>query len=141
MAANRLLRNFGQTNTEVARLDDGSPNWPQGVVGSISHSGNCVFVAIARQKDVKALGIDVETIISPDAHNEIGNAYLNENGMSLMGKRKALASTIRFSAKESLFKCVYPITKRHFGFEDAEVTSRDYQACRLSIRLVRSLSK
>jgi enterobactin synthetase component D len=139
VAASRLLRNFGETNTQLARLDDGSPDWPPGIVGSISHSANCIFIAIARREDVRALGIDVETVISPEVRSEIGSVYMNKNEMSLMGD-EGLAPTICFFAKESLFKCIYPITKRYFGYEDAEVTSLDYQACRPSIRLVSSLS-
>jgi enterobactin synthetase component D len=140
-SARRLLRTFGFANAEITRNPDRSPGWPTGIVGSIAHSERYVFVAVARQDDVRGLGIDVETIISPEIHNEIGSVFLNNDEMSLVGNvDRPLASTICFSAKEALFKCLYPLVGRIFDFKDAEVTKLDYLTGELSIRLISAIS-
>jgi 4'-phosphopantetheinyl transferase EntD len=48
------------------------------------------------------------------------------------------AATLVFSAKETLYKCLFPAVKRYFDFKEAELVSAD--AGRFSIRLLVSLT-
>lgn len=90
---------------------------------------------------MKGLGIDVETIMSRQLHDEIGPVYLNDAEMALVETAELpLASTICFSAKEALFKGIYPLIGRFFDFKDAAVARLDYASRRLSIRLTNTLS-
>lgn len=101
------------------------PLWPNGMIGSISHSNQLVFVTI-RPKGCGAdsMGIDIE--------------YLHQDSKSMMAinacfthKERALLEQfengliIGFSMKESLFKCLNPIVGIFFDFLDAEITYID----------------
>src|SRR5688500_4932672 len=46
----------------VPRGEHGQPLWPPGIVGSISHTGDVVWAAVARRRHAAGLGIDVERI-------------------------------------------------------------------------------
>jgi 4'-phosphopantetheinyl transferase EntD len=49
--------------------------------------------------------------------------------------------TLIFSAKESLFKALYPTVHRYFDFIDAEVATLDLHAASLTLCLNTSLSE
>ena len=40
----------------------------------------------------------------------------------------ALETTLFFSAKESFYKCQYPLTQEWVGFQDVEITRTDHQS-------------
>jgi 4'-phosphopantetheinyl transferase EntD len=69
--ARRALRELGVQEPSIPRGDDGAPIWPEGFVGSISHTmdGERVFAvaAVARVCDLLAVGIDVEAPARPPA--------------------------------------------------------------------------
>jgi enterobactin synthetase component D len=138
----RLLERLGAAQTAIGAAADRAPVWPRFYVGSISHSDSLVFVAVARQSEVAALGIDVEPILSRDALSETAPILFNPRELALIDAAPdaAAAATIVFSAKEALFKCLYPLTRRFFSFEDAEILRIDDRAGRLSIRLLTALS-
>jgi enterobactin synthetase component D len=142
ISAKRLLASLGLANADIPANADRSPAWPAGFVGSIAHTDTLVFVAVARQKDLRGLGIDVEPIVSDHLHSEIGSVYLNRAEMSLVRATTniALASTICFSAKEAFFKAVYPLARRFFDFMDAEVVSLSFESGDISILLTSTLS-
>jgi 4'-phosphopantetheinyl transferase EntD len=48
-------------------------------------------------------------------------------------------SSLCFSAKESFFKCLYPLTGVWFDFRDAEIASFDADLQLLQMRLLRDL--
>jgi len=90
-------------------------------VGSISHVGNYASAVVARASDLQALGIDLEIRAPLEASlikllcrpEEI--AWLDQCATA-----DALAKII-FSAKESLFKCVWPTLRRFIDFQDIEI--------------------
>ncbi len=101
------------------RREDGLPCWPEGHLGSITHcSGLCLAVA-ARQTAIIRLGCDAE----PNKELPLGIAP-----QVLLPKERAaqavsdLPDTLWFSAKEAVFKAVYPSVRHFFGFEEATVT-------------------
>jgi 4'-phosphopantetheinyl transferase EntD len=103
----------------------GTPGWPDGLVGSMTHCDGYRAAALARAADVVALGIDAEP-----------NAPLPEGVLdviSLPTERRWIAKLsasdtdvnwgrLLFSIKESIFKTWYPRTRHELGFEEAEVT-------------------
>jgi len=75
-----------------------------------------------------SIGIDAEAIIQPETTVEIDDLYLNERERSLRGSveiNHQTFSSLCFSAKESFFKCLYPLTGIWFDFQDAEIASLD----------------
>lgn len=101
----------------------GEPLWPAGVRGSISHSG-CQAMAICRENGLT--GIDCETIINEAEARDIQDGAIDRHEAALLansGYPFALAFTLVFSAKESLFKALYPQVQAWMGFDSARVTA------------------
>ncbi|KDO02300.1 phosphopantetheinyltransferase component of enterobactin synthase multienzyme complex [Rickettsia tamurae subsp. buchneri] len=123
----------------------GRPVWPDNVVGSITHTDDIVIAGVAKSEKYVSIGIDLEKII--DSSDII--ASLEQS--ILVGKEKALISKMDktkyimclylfFSFKESLYKCLKPITKKMFSFEAAEVIYVNYKNRIAHIRLVEDLN-
>lgn len=97
------------------------PIWPDGFVGSISHTRGLVAVAVAPADMARGIGIDIERRHS--VSQDIAGQILT--GPELDRHDEApeldLATTI-FSAKETVYKTTNPITETWLGFEDATVT-------------------
>ncbi|MCU6359842.1 enterobactin synthase subunit EntD [Enterobacter quasiroggenkampii] len=102
----------------------GEPLWPEGVSGSITHSGTQAMAVAVRHPDA-LVGIDCEAILPDREAREIQDGIIDaQEAMSLTrsGYPFALALTLAFSAKESLFKALYPRVKIYMGFDCARVT-------------------
>ena len=95
--------------------------WPADVVGAISHSGGRAVALVGRASDHAGLGIDLETIAP---HDGIAALVLGPDEMARLGAvPDALTLTLAFSAKESLFKALYPRVRWIFGFDAAALLS------------------
>ena len=102
----------------------GEPLWPEGVSGSITHSGTQAMAVAVRYPDA-LVGIDCEAILPDREAREIQDGIIDaQEAMCLTrsGYPFALALTLAFSAKESLFKAFFPQVKTFMGFEWARVT-------------------
>jgi enterobactin synthetase component D len=141
--AAEILSDLGCQLGTVNKSSDGSPIWPNGFVGSITHADNLVGVAIASAKSVRSIGIDLESVLPDSIAKEIEPVCLLSSEVALcaaMNFDRTIFNTICFSAKEAFFKCVYPLVDIFFDFHDAEIQRIDVAANRLSICLLRSLS-
>jgi enterobactin synthetase component D len=101
-----------------------APCWPEGVAGSITHSGNQVFCLLSKKNN--GIGIDYEEIISGERATDIQRSIVSEEEVSLFGEvssdyNKVL--TLAFSAKESVFKALYFSVKKYFDFLDVTIIS------------------
>ena len=102
---------------------NGEPLWPAEFSGSISHSGSQA-IAICREKGI--VGIDCEAIIDEREAREIQDGVIDTLEAQLLsdsGLPFDLAFTLVFSAKESLFKALFPQVQAWMGFESARVTA------------------
>jgi enterobactin synthetase component D len=118
-ALRTLLPGFSGT---VPINPDRDPRWPAGIVGSLTHSGTIAAAAVARASDALGLGIDVEAIISPDTVKSVQRLIASAGeGPAPKGYTDELYATLLFSAKEAVFKCLFPIARRPFFFEHARV--------------------
>lgn len=96
------------------------PLWPEGVVGSITHTQGYASALVARRNKVRAVGLDSETWIKPGSVACIRPQILTTSE----GHAEQLQLfesplhylTLVFSAKESLFKCLFPLVNRFFDF-------------------------
>jgi len=141
--AAELLAELGSRETSVGMAADRSPVWPQGYVGSITHTDDLLGVAVARRKDFRSIGIDAEAIIQPETELEIDDLCMSERERSLRDSVEIdhqTFSSLCFSAKESFFKCLYPLTGVWFDFQDAEIASFDPDLQLLQMRLLRDLA-
>lgn len=127
----------------VASNPDRSPIWPEGYVGSITHTDGYVSVVVALTSDVRAIGIDSEKIISVEIVNDIKDLVASETEQALCTNisQEQLFYTLVFSAKESVFKALYPTVKRIFDFTDVHFMGLDMTAGKFRIRLLIDLCK
>src|ERR1700724_4150321 len=127
--AEEALQRLGAGSTHVAMAEDRAPIWPDGVVGSITHTGNFAAAAVAWAADIAGLGIDSEQIIDPTAAHDIADiCMVDEAGLfkAVHGRSFCEFCTLVFSAKESVFKCLFPLTRKFLEFSDVRITSVDW---------------
>lgn len=102
------------------------PLWPPGVVGSITHTHDYAAAIVAPRSKVRALGLDSETWIDPGSVEHVSELILTireEYTDHLhMFDSPLHYLTLVFSAKESLFKCLFPLVNRFFDFHAAVIT-------------------
>lgn len=118
----------------------GEPLWPEGVSGSITHSGTQAMAVVTREQRA-LIGIDCETILSENEAREIKDGIIDvqeEPVLLSAGSPFALALTLTFSAKESLFKALFPQVQSYMGFDSARVTVLDAKT--LTLALTRSIA-
>ncbi len=123
----------------LPRDADGCPVWPEGLVGSISHTDAFATAAVAPAGVARGLGVDVESTISREAADEVARLVASEDERRRVAEAAGLnwleSLTVIFSAKESLFKALYPLTRRHFDYLDCAVVRLDSRKRRFAIRL------
>ncbi|MCZ6571267.1 MAG: 4'-phosphopantetheinyl transferase superfamily protein [Deltaproteobacteria bacterium] len=122
--ARELLARLGVHGLPILSGDDRSPIWPEGIVGSISHTRTLCTVAVALRSDVLAIGIDLEhdESIGPELWRSIcAREELFWIGQRPAEEQGALVRLI-FSAKECVYKCQYPETRVPLEFHDVRVT-------------------
>ena len=110
----------------VGRNPDRSPSWPDGFVGSISHSRRWIWAAAAQADKYLSLGIDTEILLSPEQAGELKSDVGTAAEWELLqrtGLAWPQAVTLLFSAKEAFFKCWFPLTGTFWEFADVELLS------------------
>ena len=111
--ARAALSRLGFAAEAIARNEDRSPRWPDGIKGSISHTDEQVLVAVTASPDILGIGIDLENEHSVDSELR---------GLIRADEREAsMDDTVLFSAKESVFKAVYPLHGEFLEFADVVV--------------------
>ncbi len=126
-AAVEALRALG-LDAAPGRNEDGSPRWPDAAVGSISHGAGRALCAVASRAQVRSLGIDAEKLLTPDTRPELSRKICSEEELghlALLGASEPHLVSLAFSAKESLYKCLYPLVGKFMGFEAARVVAVD----------------
>ena len=133
-AAGRLLARalsdqLGLPPTPLRRADDRSPVWPADRTGSLSHCDTLCAAVVGKRSAVQSVGVDIETIgrveqkLWPTLFTEKEASYFS----SLAPDTVALETTLFFSAKETFYKCQYPLTQEWVGFQDVEIKRTDQQ--------------
>jgi 4'-phosphopantetheinyl transferase EntD len=109
--------------------EDRAPIWPRGVVGSITHTGDFAAAAVAWAADIAGLGIDSEQIIDPAAARDIADVCMVDEATlfkAAHGRSFCEFCTFVFSAKEAVYKCLFPLTRKFLEFSDVRITSFDW---------------
>jgi len=126
-AGRRLAREAWQRlgQAPLALLNDAQrvPIWPLGVVGSITHTQVWCGAAVARASEVSALGADVEVaaplevnlwdrVCRPEERAFLGTLPPDAAGLVAKGI---------FSAKESIYKALYPSVRVFLDFQGMSI--------------------
>lgn len=126
LAAVSALRALGVAGQPVRR-EDGSPVWPAAAVGSISHGAGRALCVVARSVEFRSLGIDAERLLDAEMNSELGKRICFDRERELLGAALSVPEpervSLAFSAKESLYKCLYPHVGRFMDFHAAEIVA------------------
>ncbi len=124
VCARDALQKLGVPPAPILTGERGEPLWPAGVLGSITHCHGYRAAVLARAQDMLALGIDAEPN-APLPEGLIEDIARPEELPRLASLRSRAPEVhwdrLLFSAKESIYKAWFPLTRRWLGFEDATV--------------------
>lgn len=140
MAIDQLSLN---SNKVLLVMPDRAPIWPIGLIGSITHTDNFASAIAFSSTDYLSVGIDCETIIEIGKAEKISSLVMTISEFALFSGAKIdfnLLCSIIFSSKESIYKCLYQITKVEFYFQDAEIVNIDFSEKIFEFRLIKKLS-
>lgn len=116
--ARHAMRALGAPAAPIPQGGDRAPVWPDGLVGSITHTEGWCAAAVARTQDgIRAIGIDVEPAEPLDA--ALLRMICVEEERELLAARPAergLLGRLIFSAKESAYKSQYVLSRTLIGF-------------------------
>ncbi|MEH3023183.1 MAG: 4'-phosphopantetheinyl transferase superfamily protein [Pseudomonas oryzihabitans] len=143
-AREALRRLTGSARVPGHRRQDRGPEWPAGQVGAITHSHGWAAAAVGQQQDYLGIGLDAESLLEPAKALRLVDQILTPDELARLHpcdeSEQAFAITLAFSAKESLFKALYPQVQQMFFFQEAEVLAWERASGRFAIRLLSDLS-
>jgi 4'-phosphopantetheinyl transferase EntD len=102
----------------------GAPQWPDGLLGSMTHCDGYCAAALVRAADLASLGIDAEP------HAPLPDGVLEAVALPAERERLRRLATalpelrgdrLLFSAKESVYKAWFPLTGRWLDFSEADI--------------------
>ncbi len=121
--AKLALESYGIENYPLLSGKNREPLWPDGIIGSISHTNTFACTVVTKNTTFSSVGIDIETL-----------EHIHKNELELILTKFELdwISTIRselqniihkiiFSVKESFYKCAFPIINRYIDFKQVDV--------------------
>ncbi len=126
-AARQAQLKLTGASAPVGRDVERYPIWPDGLVGSITHTENTACAVVAKASDYLTLGIDVETY-QENPGIDVSRRIATEDEYLWIHSdpEKKRERTIQvFCAKEALFKAIYPHYEKPFGFQAAELSWLD----------------
>ncbi len=118
------LSSLGIKNVHIPSGRNREPIWPKSAIGSITHSyGRCATILSNNSRD--RVGVDIERIVDGETLAAVQEVCLSCKERKLLntqtGYSRLELATLMFSAKETLFKMLYPSVRCHFGYETAMV--------------------
>ncbi len=138
------LRQAGASSCDVDASPSRAPVWPDQWTGSLSHAAGIAWAMVARQADFASLGIDLERLLDGEALESVRSLVLTPGERQFEGgptsDGTAWLSTLIFSAKESIFKCLSPLVRGFIDFNEMELSSVDLAAGLLRFVCLRRFS-
>jgi 4'-phosphopantetheinyl transferase EntD len=134
-AARRALGRLGFPDATLPRRPGSSDvHWPEGIMGSISHTRGLRAVACVRTSQLRSVGLDVEE--AGPLGDEIIDAICRPEELAALAQSAAPLPSdwprLVFAMKEAAYKALYPVTRRVLTFHDVRVdvnaSQRSYRA-------------
>jgi len=141
--AQQALYSLGLGKQEIAIGANRAPIFPEGVIGSISHTGNTAISIVALDTRAQYLGIDIESIISLDLFHKLHKQIISPDEKHLL-KQSDLSTetafTVTYSAKESVFKALHPSVGKYFDFHAARLNKICTRTQKVELELTEDLA-
>lgn len=122
--ARQALTRLGLPPVPLLPGELGAPQWPEGVVGSMTHCPGYRAAAVAGATRLHALGIDAE----PDEPlpAEVSGLVLRPEEAAMTDELRRTGPAVHwdrlvFSVKESVYKAWFPLARRWLDFDQASV--------------------
>ncbi|WP_337261829.1 MULTISPECIES: 4'-phosphopantetheinyl transferase family protein [unclassified Serratia (in: enterobacteria)] len=141
--ARHALAKLGYRDFTLRRGEDRAPLWPQGIAGAISHNVDTALCAAHHENGLGGVGIDVETQMPAKRAEELWSGIVSVQEHEWLRQQPQAFEqllTLVFSAKESLFKALYPQVRCYFDFLDARFTQLDMQQQTFELELLKTLT-
>ena len=137
--ARQGLRELGVASFVLLSDSKRAPIWPAGISGSITHKPELCVVVVAPMSRARSLGIGAEP--EDELKTELWKAVLDSQETAAVARLPdpGVAARIMFSAKESIYKCQYPITRQYLGFHDVHL-EMDWGAWRFTCLMPESVA-
>ncbi|MFD9430177.1 4'-phosphopantetheinyl transferase [Streptomyces sp. NPDC060002] len=122
--ARRAMEKLGVPAQAVLPGERGAPQWPDGLTGSMTHCEGYCAAALVRAADLASLGIDAEP------HEPLPDGVLSavalpaeveRLGALAAGRPEVHWDRLLFSAKESVYKAWFPLTRKWLDFSEADI--------------------
>lgn len=122
--ARRGLARLGVAPAPILSDENGAPQWPEGIVGSMTHTQGYRAAAVARANDLASLGMDAEP------HEPMPAEILTMVGLpdelrhlADLAQRtpEVFWDRLLFCAKEAVYKAWYPMTGAWLDFNEASI--------------------
>ncbi|WP_327186057.1 4'-phosphopantetheinyl transferase family protein [Streptomyces sp. NBC_01334] len=122
--ARRAMEKLGVPAQPVLPGERGAPQWPDGLAGSMTHCEGYCAAALVRAADLASLGIDAEP------HEPLPEGVLSavalpaeaeRIGRLTAGRPEVHWDRLLFSAKESVYKAWFPLTRKWLDFSEADI--------------------
>lgn len=143
LCARAALQQLDNLDCVPAIGEDRAPVWPPHISGSITHSSGHAAAIVGHKAQWRGLGMDLENVLSLERAERLAGEILTADELQRMARlpreQHAQLVTLTFSAKESLFKALYPIVQKRFYFEHAEVVEWSEHG-QMRLRLLTELS-
>ncbi len=138
VVARDALLEHGCSGVQIPIGENRAPIWPKNFIGSISHTDDIAICSVAHSKELIFLGLDIENLMSKNQAASLLPMFTNSRELELLrlsGLLEESFTTLIFSAKESVFKAIYPHVKTYLEFSDSELVSINRSKCTMNIRL------
>lgn len=120
-AARKALKLIGQSNCPISKGQYGQPMFPDGLIGSITHTESLAVAIVGTANNQRGIGVDLELVqrFKPD----LSDAVLTPIELRHVNDENQLAA--HFSAKEAAYKAIFTTLGKVIGFQDVELSFDD----------------
>uniref|UniRef100_A0AAU3GKQ7 4'-phosphopantetheinyl transferase superfamily protein n=1 Tax=Streptomyces sp. NBC_01401 TaxID=2903854 RepID=A0AAU3GKQ7_9ACTN len=125
--ARRAMAVLGLPPAPVLTGHRGVPLWPDGTVGSMTHCEGYRAAVLAKASEARGIGIDAEPNepLPTGVWEAISLPQERERAALLSADNPAVHwDRLLFSAKESVFKTWFPLTRIELDFDEADISLR-----------------
>ncbi len=132
-AARAALASLGVAAGAIGRRPDRSPDWPAGVIGSLTHTRGLAAAMVAcstrrhphprpvPSSDPSRPGLGIDAEVDRPLPPGVAERVMQPPERAALGAEAEVDGVVVFSAKESVFKALNPLTGRWLEFEDVVI--------------------
>jgi 4'-phosphopantetheinyl transferase EntD len=130
LCARRALAEIGIADFPIRVGAKREPLWPEGIVGSISHTDGLCAAVVGKCSRFLGLGLDLERTgrVSVSLRSRICVATEIEWLARLSAAEASAAATLIFAAKEAFYKAQFQIAAEWLYFQHAAIEFPDWPA-------------